>query len=344
MGSKQLSSRKNGKCRPQDKAKNKQKSKTLAKESKSKSLAKESKPKTKTKKISTPAVLECDICHKQFTHRGMLNRHIITHSGAKPFQCSECDKTFTRKHHLHNHQFLHMSLEERTKFRKHVCKECGKVFSRKEYLDQHSHSEDKKQNYKCVQCDKSFVQKSGLTRHMALHGEKKLKCEVCNKAFARSDTLNEHLQSHINMRDFACPECGKSFNTKSYLQKHLLSHYQIRDFSCVECGKAFLHKSDLNRHELMHQRKEKELRCADEKSVQKSSCSEKCNSLELARDEEISNEDESELFETFSNGSKVDDTDGGIFQIQKHSGDDDDASASNRMPKKSLLHRYFLNL
>ncbi|XP_068246209.1 zinc finger protein OZF-like [Palaemon carinicauda] len=200
-------------------------------------------------------VYECFTCHKKFKHRGVYNRHLITHSKEKPFVCEVCGKGFSRKHHMINHQIVHMSSEERIKVMKYKCEECGKMFTRKEYLEQHFHSTVKEKRHICLCCGALFVQKSGLTRHMALHSEKNLKCDVCGKTFNRQDTLRKHQETHKSEKKETCEYCGKSFVLKKYLDKHLLSHSQIRNFACHLCSKQFLHKSDLNRHTLIHSRK-----------------------------------------------------------------------------------------
>lgn len=197
---------------------------------------------------------KCSVCHKEFKHRGVYNRHLITHSKEKPYVCEVCGKGFSRKHHLVNHHVVHMSSEERAKLRKYPCEECGKMFTRKEYLKQHSHSTEKIKVYECPWCCKSFVLKSSLIRHMACHKSKNIKCDMCDKYFFRLDVLREHQETHKSEKKETCEQCGMSFNLKSYLNKHLLFHSQKGKYSCTICCKEFAQKSDLNRHRGIHSR------------------------------------------------------------------------------------------
>ncbi|XP_064110653.1 zinc finger protein OZF-like [Macrobrachium nipponense] len=191
---------------------------------------------------------ECSMCHMAFKHRGVYNRHLITHSKEKPHVCEVCGKGFSRKHHLINHRKVHMSSEERAKLKKYPCEECGKMFTRKEYLNQHSHSTEKDKVHDCPCCSKSFVQRSGLVRHMACHQSKKIRCDICDKYFYRLDVLRQHRETHNSQKNETCEQCGKSFNSKTYLKKHLRSHSQKGKYSCTVCYKEFVRKSDLNRH------------------------------------------------------------------------------------------------
>ena len=45
----------------------------------------------------------CTYCPKGFVQRSDLDRHITTHTGEKPYACSFCDYSSIRKNHLENH-------------------------------------------------------------------------------------------------------------------------------------------------------------------------------------------------------------------------------------------------
>lgn len=54
--------------------------------------------------ISTRRKYVCHFCSKSFGWSTDLKRHILTHTGERPFKCSSCDATFTRNFLLQKHE------------------------------------------------------------------------------------------------------------------------------------------------------------------------------------------------------------------------------------------------
>lgn len=46
---------------------------------------------------------ECEICQKLFRDRSDLRRHMLTHTGEKPYQCVGCDKQFKHRKSVKYH-------------------------------------------------------------------------------------------------------------------------------------------------------------------------------------------------------------------------------------------------
>ena len=85
-----------------------------------------------------------------FSQNSNLNRHMITHSGEKPYKCSHCDMTF----------------------------------SVKSFLNSHTKTHKEKILHQCNYCDKTFLFNNQLLRHVRIHtGEKPYKGSSYDMSF-----------------------------------------------------------------------------------------------------------------------------------------------------------------
>ncbi|XP_063001205.1 zinc finger and BTB domain-containing protein 40 isoform X3 [Elgaria multicarinata webbii] len=115
----------------------------------------------------------CPTCGKAFSAPSLLERHLVTHVGGKPFRCQVCDKAYQQLSGLWYHNRTHHP----------------DVFAKQ------NHRSSKFSSLQCGSCDKTFPSAAAHRRHFKEEhaGSQLLPCPHCSASFHLQGVMQRHL-------------------------------------------------------------------------------------------------------------------------------------------------------
>ncbi|XP_068771782.1 zinc finger and BTB domain-containing protein 40 isoform X1 [Struthio camelus] len=174
----------------------------------------------------------CPTCAKVFSAPSLLERHMVTHVGGKPFSCEICDKAYQQLSGLWYHNRTHHP----------------DVFAAQ------NHRSSKFSSLQCSSCDKTFSSTTAHRKHVKEeHRDVKFhECETCKELFPTLALLQVHVKCrHSGSQPFRCLYCSASFRFPGALQQHVTTeHFKQTEstFTCGLCGELFTSQGELEGH------------------------------------------------------------------------------------------------
>ncbi|XP_010624309.1 zinc finger and BTB domain-containing protein 40 isoform X4 [Fukomys damarensis] len=174
----------------------------------------------------------CPTCGKIFSAPSMLERHMVTHVGGKPFSCGICNKAYQQLSGLWYHNRTHHP----------------DVFAAQ------NHRSSKFSSLQCSSCDKTFPNTIEHKKHIkAEHADLKFhECEQCKELFPTPALLQVHIKcQHSGSQPFRCLYCAATFRFPGALQHHVTTeHFKQSEstFPCELCGELFTSQAQLDGH------------------------------------------------------------------------------------------------
>ncbi|KAM4521321.1 uncharacterized protein V3H82_016068 isoform 2-T3 [Fundulus diaphanus] len=132
--------------------------------------------------------LTCSLCHRTFSSKLTLKRHLGVHGAEKPFSCPHCSYSSRLKASLMQHLRTHTG----------------------------------EKPFTCSECPYASIDRSSLLRHSRTHSqEKPYSCHLCNYSSIQKKSLDLHSRRHHTGEVFPCQQCGYSSPDRQLLLKHI---------------------------------------------------------------------------------------------------------------------------
>ncbi|XP_040054742.2 uncharacterized protein LOC120832506 [Gasterosteus aculeatus] len=207
----------------------------------------------------------CQMCLKRFPSTSKLQRHMLTHTGQRPFGCEVCGKRFRQKTHLRVHFRTHLWSRYHKQRSLYINRPPSRVGGLNrtaadvpvlemllhENLETHS-------GHDVVSLKPPTPSVGGFQRDNAKWDKLSLRVSKKSEVVRKVSTVRVErtpmagpMPNPGNVQH-KCLQCLKCFPSASKLERHEMVHTGLRPFHCVFCGKAFRQAAHLKTHQKTH--------------------------------------------------------------------------------------------
>lgn len=175
----------------------------------------------------TDGHFECPQCHASIQSRNSIRKHLFRHIKAEIFSCMICAEKSAaydviRRHMKQKH--LKQSNQIYADAGAEPTDSIGTECTNEDVDTDYTNAASDRFRVLCTICGAS-VKKNGLKKHMNIHERKAdFKCDLCDKSFLRKCKLLEHRRIHPEPMPCHCEICGKGYILKKGLVRHLATH------------------------------------------------------------------------------------------------------------------------
>lgn len=203
----------------------------------------------------------CSVCSKHFNAPSKLRRHILIHTGQRPFRCSVCFRGFRQKSHLKVHKckggsrgtfqssISGVHLRDPDNASSNVSLKMGDETGRMNFISSSGTGGSHVCSPSIGLSSKRIPEDSGALTSLSYKAisrrrddvnqtkESGNQCTVCFKIFDFPSKLSRHLLIHMDIKPFTCSICSKSFRQLCHLQSHSKVHMVRKNVLCQEPNK-----------------------------------------------------------------------------------------------------------
>lgn len=168
----------------------------------------------------------CSICGKALSSASSLDRHMLVHSGERPYKCNVCGQTFTTNGNMHRHMKIHEKDNATSIPNSPTLQSPGK--RRRSSAAKRKLSQDEDSERTDEPSGKKVLEDSGADKQVLKGGQEEvLSCPVCFETLTSKNDLDAHMETHPDTT-LRCDLCCISFRThRSLLRHNAATHKQL---------------------------------------------------------------------------------------------------------------------